>query len=157
MPSHVDPEESLGFALKRLQQTLRGAMDAALDEHGLSTPQYLVLALLGEHPGSSNAELARLSFVAPPTMLRMVETLNAAGLIESVPPSAGGPGPTGRRRGYTLTGDGRRRARTAAATVGWFEDVLVSSAGPDHLEVIMDWLTTCSDRLDKPRPSGRSR
>lgn len=157
MLSHVDPEESLGFALKRLQQTLRGAMDAALDEHGLSTPQYLVLALLGEHPGSSNAELARLSFVSAPTMLRMVDSLNAAGLIEPVSESARDHGPTGRRRGYTLTAEGRRRTRTAAATVGWFEDVLVSSATPDHFEVILDWLTTCSDRLDKPHPSGRGR
>ena len=150
MNSHVDPDESVGFALKRLQQVLRGAMDAALGEHGLSTPQYLVLALLTEHPGSTNADLARLSFVSAPTMLRMVEALNASGLIQPVREPARDPGrPPARRRGYALTREGRRRAEAASGTVARFEDVLVSEAPPDQLGVIMEWMTACSNRLEQ--------
>lgn len=153
MNSHVDPDESVGFGLKRLQQVLRGAMDAALGEHGLSTPQYLVLALLTEHPGSTNADLARLSFVSAPTMLRMVESLNAAGLIQPVREPARGAGrPAPRRRGYELSREGRRRAETASSTVAWFEDVLVSEAAPDHLGVILEWMSACSDRLEQIPP-----
>lgn len=153
MNSHVDPDESLGFALKRLQQVLRGAMDAALGEHGLSTPQYLVLAMLKEHPGSTNADLARLSFVSAPTMLRMVEALNIAGLIQLVREPTRDPGrPVSRRRGYALTREGRRRAETASDTVAWFEDVLLSEAAPDHLAVIIEWMNACSDRLGQIPP-----
>src|ERR1700682_3664806 len=52
-----------------------------LAEYGLTSPQYAVLALLAEHPGISNAELARRSFVAAPTMLRILDALSQTGLI----------------------------------------------------------------------------
>lgn len=143
MASHVNPDESLGFALKRLQQVLRGAMDAALREHGLSTPQYLVLALLDEHPGATNADLARWSFVAAPTMLRMVDALHGTGLIQHVDPA-------GRRRGYELTRDGHDRLEVSSVEVERFEDLLVSQASPEHRVVVLEWLRGCADRVSQP-------
>ncbi len=142
MSSHVDPEESLGFALKRLQQALRSRMDAALAEHGLTTPQYAVLALLAEHPGISNAELARLSFVAAPTMLRILDALDNVGLIARAAPS-----PEQRTRGTALTGAGRTRLTAASAHVQRFEDLLVGQAGPRHVEIILAWLRDCAEQL----------
>ena len=63
MASHVDPRQTMGFALKRLQHALRSKMDGVLAEFGLTTPQYAVLVLLAEFPGISSAELARNSEV----------------------------------------------------------------------------------------------
>ena len=142
--SHVNPDESMGFALKRLQQALRGSMDAALSEHGLTTPQYLVLAMLAEHPGATNADLARRSYVAPPTMLRMVETLLGVGLLEPA-------GTRGRRRGYALTPDGQQRVEAASVDVGKFEDLLVSEAGPEQVDVVMSWLRSSAARVRQAR------
>ena len=142
MSSHVRPDESLGFALKRLQQVLRTRMDATLATYTLTMPQYAVLALLAEHPGISNAELARRSFVAAPTMLRILDGLTEAGLITRADPV-----PEHRTRGTVLTNLGRKRLTQAAPHVQNFENLLVAKAGPEHLEVIMNWLRACADQL----------
>lgn len=144
MSSHVNPDVSMGFALKRLQQALRGAMDEALSAHGLSTPQYLVLALVEEHPGATNADLARRSYVAAPTMVRLVEALRGAELIARVDTA-------GRRRGYELTRDGGERLEKASADVARFEDLLMAEASPDHVEVVMGWLRSCAVRVGQLR------
>jgi DNA-binding MarR family transcriptional regulator len=142
MSSHVSPDQSMGFALKRLQQALRSRMDGALAEYGLTSPQYAVLALLAEHPGISNAELARRSFVAAPTMLRILDALSQAGLIARAAAS-----PEQRVRRTVLTSGGEKRLAAASAHVQELEDLLVAQANPDHVEVIMSWLRTCAEQL----------
>ncbi len=118
-------------------------MDAALAEHGLTAPLYAVLAMLGEHPGLSNAELARRSFVAPPTMLRMLNTLSQAGLIDRAEPT-----PEQRIRGNVLTTKGRQRLTASSTPVQQFEDLLVAQAEPGQLEIVMRWLHDCAEQLD---------
>jgi DNA-binding MarR family transcriptional regulator len=147
----VDPDHSLGFALKRLQQSLRSRMDASLAEHGLTTPQYAVLALLAEQPGLSNAELARQSFVAAPTMLRLLETLTRAGLVTRAEPT-----PNQRARGTRLTAAGESRLAAATARVQAFEDLLVGHADASHVPIIMDWLRTSADELERAHGAGRT-
>ena len=144
MRSHVDPARSMGFALKRLQQALRAQMDAALAGHGLTSPLYAVLAVLAEHPGISNAELARRSYVAAPTMLRMLDTLSRAGLVVRDDPS-----PERRSRGNALTATGHPRLEAAAVRVDRFEELLVAQAAPEDVEIVMTWLHACADRLDE--------
>ncbi|HEY4019564.1 MAG TPA: MarR family winged helix-turn-helix transcriptional regulator [Pseudonocardiaceae bacterium] len=142
MSSHVHPNESIGFALKRLQQVLRTRMDATLATYALTTPQYAVLALLAEHPGTSNAELARRSFVAAPTMLRILDGLTEAGLITRADPA-----PEHRVRGTALTNLGRKRLTQASPHVQNFENLLLANAEPDHVDIIMKWLRVCADQL----------
>jgi len=138
----VDPSRSLGFGLKRLQQALRARMDGGLAEFGLTAPQYAVLALLAADSGISNAELARRSFVAAPTMIRIVTTLEEGGLIVR------GEHPAeGRVMRTELTAAGRERLAAAAAHVQKMEDVLNSHAG-QAAEVILAWLNASADALD---------
>lgn len=144
MRSHVDPATSVGFALKRLQQTLRARMDAALAEHGLTSPLYAVLAVLAEEPGLSNAELARRSYVAAPTMLRMLDSLSRDGLVLRDDRSR-----ERRSRGNTLTAEGRRRLTAASVPVQAFEELLVAQAAPEHVDVVMAWMHSCAERLDE--------
>src|SRR3569833_1811995 len=142
MVSHVNPDESVGFALTRLQQALRTRMDATLAAHGLTTPQYAVLALLAERPGISNAELARLSFVAAPTMLRILDVLHREGLIDRAAPA-----PEQRTRRTAQTTLGRRRLTAATAAVQSYEDLLRGEAGPEHLGTVLAWLRGCAEKL----------
>ncbi|MCP2163668.1 DNA-binding transcriptional regulator, MarR family [Goodfellowiella coeruleoviolacea] len=135
----------MGFALKRLQQALRARMDGALAEFGLTSPQYAVLALLAENPGISNAELARRSFVTPPTMIRIIAALAEAGLIVREDRS-----PASRARPVELTPEGRARLTEAAEHVQRLEDTLTAHAGP-HREVIMAWLRASADDLTAHR------
>jgi len=145
MHPHVGLEHSMGFALKRLQQTLRSRMDAALAPHSLTTPQYLVLALLAEHPGISNSELARRSAVAAPTMLRILDRLSQAGHITRADRS-----PELRTRGTALTSSGEKQLAAASEHVRRFEDLLLAHAKPDHVEIIMTWMRTCTEEMTWP-------
>lgn len=77
----IPVEERVGYVLKRLQQALRVAMDDALRQRGLTTPQYAALSALEQAPGLSNAELARRCFVTPQTMNEIVAHLEAADLV----------------------------------------------------------------------------
>src|SRR3954454_9918461 len=92
-------------------------------------PKPPVLALLAEHPGLSNAELARRSFVAAPTMLRILDALSQAGLIAR----AAAP-PEQRVRRTLPTSAGEKRLAAASAHVQELEDLLVAQANPDHVE-----------------------
>jgi DNA-binding MarR family transcriptional regulator len=142
MTSPVPADESIGFALKRLQQALRTRMDATLATYTLTMPQYIVLALLEEDPGISNAELARRSFVAAPTMLRILDALTRTGLITRADPA-----PEHRVRRTALTALGRKRLAQAAPHVQNFENLLLANAEPGHVGIIRDWLRTCADQL----------
>ncbi|HTS32394.1 MAG TPA: MarR family transcriptional regulator [Thermoplasmata archaeon] len=81
MPADPPFEQYVGYLLKRAQHALRTEMDRSLNFHGLTTPQYVVLAALESYPGISSAELARRSFVTPQTMFRIVAGLTKRGLV----------------------------------------------------------------------------
>src|SRR5918997_1059506 len=72
----------MGYELKRVQHALRQAMDEALRETGVTTPQYAAMSVLAEEPGLSNARLAKRSFVTPRPMNQILGRLEAAGLVE---------------------------------------------------------------------------
>ena len=67
--------------IKCVQQALNTTMDSALKTHHLTMAQYVVLFNLLNHPGASSAELARLSFVTPQTMMRLVKSLERSDFL----------------------------------------------------------------------------
>jgi DNA-binding MarR family transcriptional regulator len=79
-PSPTD--ESLGKLLKRSEQTLLRAKSAAVKTVGLTLPQYVALAELGERPGLTGAELARACLVSPQAMMVVLKAMEEQGLVE---------------------------------------------------------------------------
>jgi DNA-binding MarR family transcriptional regulator len=106
--SSADVTERLGYRLKRAAAALRGAMDRALREYGLTVPQYACLELLDQQPGLSNAELARGTFVTRQSMNVVLRGLQEGGLIRR-------PATTdhGRALPAHLTEEGHRRRASA--------------------------------------------
>ena len=76
------PHDSLGLLVKRAQQALRGALDDALSDAGITTAQYATLTAVEVELGLSNAALARRVFVTPQTMHGLVRGLEKAGWVE---------------------------------------------------------------------------
>jgi|SRR4051794_19771535 DNA-binding MarR family transcriptional regulator len=140
----------LGYQVKRLQQALRARMDGVLAEHGLTMPQYAVLAQLAERPGISNADLARLSFVAPPTMIRIVTTLEELGLLSRVDRPA-----EGRARAAQLSAAGKQRLAAASADVDAVEAVLWGATSDADRPAVSAWLATAAERLETDHRGGR--
>lgn len=83
----VSTGSRLTYLVKRLESAVRRDLDAAMQEHGLTTPQYAALSILGHHPGLSSAQLARRAFVTAQSMQVMVAAFLRAGLIERRPQS----------------------------------------------------------------------
>src|SRR3954467_8092268 len=108
-----------GYLLRQAWHAFRGAMDAALREHGLTSPQYAVLSVLARDPGASGADLARACNTTPQAMNGVLATLERAGLIERR------PHPThGRILQVTLSDEGERRLASATPAVRALESAI---------------------------------
>ena len=120
-----DAYATIGFALKLAQQALRTHMDAALQQIGLTTPQYAVLNFLQAEPGASNAELARRSFVTPQTMQGIVVALERLGFVARAPHAS-----HGRVQTTELTDRGRDVLAAASGIVAGAEARLRAASAP---------------------------
>ncbi|MFI6735794.1 MarR family winged helix-turn-helix transcriptional regulator [Nonomuraea sp. NPDC050451] len=78
-------DERLGLDIKRAEQALIAAKQAAVRPAGLTVPQYATLFALADNPGISGAALARACLVTPQAMTVVLKNLEERGLIERSP------------------------------------------------------------------------
>ncbi|MEW2352867.1 MarR family transcriptional regulator [Spirillospora sp. NPDC029432] len=134
VPPHpaADITEHVGYRLKRTAAALRGAMDRALREHGLTVPQYSCLELLDENPGISSAELARGTFVTRQSASVVLRGLQDGGLVAR-PATAD----HGRALPVHLTGAGRRRLTAARTAVYDIERRMIAAIPSRRLDALL--------------------
>ncbi|WP_329378034.1 MarR family winged helix-turn-helix transcriptional regulator [Streptomyces sp. NBC_01716] len=130
-----DVLDHLGYRLKRAHAALRGAMDQALREHGLTVPQYACLEVLAARPGLSNAELARATFVTRQSMNVVLRGLQDAGLLTR-PATV----EAGRARPASLTDEGRRRLNAAQGAVYAIEARMIKTIPGERLSRLLEEL-----------------
>ncbi len=135
--NHV--EDRVGYLLKEAQHALRTAMDRALRERGLTTPQYAVLSALDNQPGLSNAELARRAFVTPQTMNAIVVLLERAGLVERRPHAR-----HGRVLTTVLTPVGADLVLSSHEAVGRVEEQMLAPLSDAERAQLARLLSTCA-------------
>ncbi len=145
----VDADD-LGYVIKRAQQALRNAIDPALADLELTTAQYAALYNLRRHPGASSAELARLSFVTPQTMVRIVSGLERAGLVRRAPSPA-----HQRVLQAHLTGNGARALRQAQHRVDAIHAEMLHGIPPAETERLLGWLTRIAEALEESHREAR--
>jgi DNA-binding MarR family transcriptional regulator len=139
MPSF---KERTGYLVSQVRAALRTQLDGALADRGLTAPQYVALTTLEEDPGLSNAEMARLCFVTPQTMLRIIENLDDAGLV------ARNPHPThGRIRQIELTARGRRLVAECHQRVLALEEQMVAPLSKKERKQLFGLLQKCLSSL----------
>ena len=129
------------YRVKRLFQTLRARVDEALDPLGLSMPQYGALTVLQAEGRLSNAALARLNFVTPQTMLRIVGGLEAGGFITRDPSS------TGKSIQFQVSETGHLKLEEAHALVTKIERQMVGGLAPDTAALFLQSLDRCAETL----------
>lgn len=93
--SNRQPEPSLGFLIADVSRLMRKNFDRRAQQIGLSRAQWQVLAWLKRNEGISQAALAELLEMSPMTLVRLIDKLEAAGLVERRPRP-------GDRRSYQL-------------------------------------------------------
>jgi DNA-binding MarR family transcriptional regulator len=76
------PEANLGYLFRLAHQGFRAALEAALQDLGLSAQEYVILSMFETRPQLSTSELARITEVTRQTMHTAVLGLETAGLLE---------------------------------------------------------------------------
>ena len=79
---HADLEDDFLVLLYDVARQMRTVMDQMAREPGATRAQCIILARLERQPGMSQNELAAIAEVAPITVARLVDRLEAQGLVE---------------------------------------------------------------------------
>lgn len=132
----------VGYRLKLAQHALRTRMDDVLRPHGISAPQYAVLAAIEEAPGISSAALARTAFVTAQTMQGIVANLERAGLLSR----ESDPG-HGRVLRTSLTAEGHAVLRRAHGAVAAVEAAMLDGLSPREVAALSSLLARCAAAL----------
>jgi DNA-binding MarR family transcriptional regulator len=83
-PDNYQPDESAAYLMKRILACMGGQVDAALEPSGLTHAQWVPLFKLYMGEASTVAELARESQLDPGAMTRLLDRLEAKGLLTRV-------------------------------------------------------------------------
>ncbi|HVF98548.1 MAG TPA: MarR family transcriptional regulator [Chloroflexia bacterium] len=81
-------EENVGYLLVQVCKAHRQCADVALNEHGVHVGQEMILMRLYCQEGVPQSQLVEALGVEPPTVTRMLQRMEAAGLVERRPDPA---------------------------------------------------------------------
>jgi DNA-binding MarR family transcriptional regulator len=80
-PATIWLDESLGFLMRRILTAISNQIDNELGSSGLTNAQWAPLLMLYAGRGTTVAELARECHIDPGAMTRMLDRLEAKGLV----------------------------------------------------------------------------
>ena len=83
-------EESTGYLVNRLARSMAGQLAERMRSAGVGIGQWAVLLFLWARDGMSQAELARIVAIEPPTMVRTIDRMVRDGLVTRVADAADG-------------------------------------------------------------------
>lgn len=142
-------EGHIAYLLRQADGAVRLALDAALAEVGLTTPQFLVLNLLDAYPGASGAQLARIAQLTPQTVNLIVRKLERDGLI-----ARSGHESHGRMLRLELTSAGKTRLRRSKQLADGVERRILDLLDADSERKVRRWLAAVAVALPLPRRGG---
>ena len=79
---HTDLEDDFLVLLYDVARQMRIVTDRMARKNGTTRAQFIILARLERQPGMSQNELAAIAEVAPITVTRLIDRLEAQGLVE---------------------------------------------------------------------------
>ena len=140
--SGVSAHARVSYVIARLDRAIRRQIADMVAPHGLTATQYTALSVLRMGKGLSNAQLARRSYVTPQSMIEMLGTLEAKGLIER------SPAPDhGRILRTELTPKGRRLLSRCDAAINRMEIEMTRELSPEQLDEFEQMLRSCVHML----------
>jgi DNA-binding MarR family transcriptional regulator len=81
-------DDSLGYLVNRVARSFAQALADEIRAHGVGIGQWAVLLFLWARDGMSQAELARVVAIEPPTMVRTIDRMVRDGLVTRAPDPA---------------------------------------------------------------------
>jgi DNA-binding MarR family transcriptional regulator len=136
------PESDLLFLIHDVARLMRTRADQRARAHGMTRAQWVILIRLNMHPGMSQNELASLVEVEPITIARLIDRLEARGLVERR------HDPRDRRvRRLHLTSDARPYLALLQSYADDLRRMLSAGIDDDTLEKVTTALLTIKDNL----------
>lgn len=130
-----DETGCLTFLVRHAWLSMRSALAAALDEHGLSVQQYGTLLCVREEPGLTVAEVSRVVGTTRQSANELITGMERAGLVERR------PNPKDRRTQQVhLTTGGERRLAEAAPAIRKVENELEATFSQPDRATARAWL-----------------
>jgi DNA-binding MarR family transcriptional regulator len=126
-------DANLGYLFRLAHQRFRAALEAGLEDLGLSAQDYVILRVFETRPELSSSELARITQVTRQTMHSAVLELEAAGLLERRP----------RNQRVVLvrpTDQGRRTLEAATDRVRAVERTALAGLSRSDERAVRTWL-----------------
>ena len=139
----TETEGSVGYLVKRVQQSLRRRCDAALRPTGLSMAQYVALRALADLPEASASDLARRCFITRQSLQDLLAGLRSAGLVTDAATA-----PRGRARALALTPTGRKRLAVGDAAVNGVDAAMVADLTHVERRQMAAMLVRCAENLE---------
>lgn len=125
----------LGYLLRQASVAHRQRFEQDLLEVGITNPQFVVLTMLANYPGLSNADLARLSLLTPQTVSVIVANLIRAGWVERRKHAV-----HGRIQHIDVTTPGRELLARCRKPVQRDEQWLAAGLGGEEERIVRRWL-----------------
>ena len=82
MPTNTKLDSDLLIVLSDVARHMRTYSDQVARKHGMTRAQWIILSRLERQPNMSQSELSTLTEVTPITVARLVDRLEAQGLVE---------------------------------------------------------------------------
>lgn len=136
----------IGYLLRQAHAAHKIRMERALQDMGLTLPQFSVLTMLAAYPRASGAELARLSLLTPQTMSVIVGNLERAEMVSRRPHEV-----HGRIQIIEITDAGRELLARCKAAVRSVETALLSGVTQADEMAVRRWLVQIAKYLDPAR------
>jgi len=127
----------LPFMLNKIMRVLNGELDRSLQEHGLSTAEWRVMATLGFTDIDRPVAIAQFTSIDLSTLSRTFDRLEAQGYVERAKPK-------GSRRGFSfsITPSGRQALRLAGKIVRTQHDQLLVLLSKDQIGPFLKGVST---------------
>jgi DNA-binding MarR family transcriptional regulator len=146
LPGHGKRGEKghLGYLLRQAQAAARLTLERALDDLGVTPPQFAVLTMLRAYPGLSGADLARVALLTPQTVGVIIRNLERDGAIRKTPHPV-----HGRVLQWSLTRRGGTLLDKSRQRVVALERRLVAGLGAKAQVTIRRWLSKIAADLQQ--------
>ena len=135
-PADYKPQESIGFLMRRIVHEVSGQIERQFDSCGLTNAQWLPLYKLHLGSASTVAELARECQLDTGGMTRLLDRLEAKGLVRRERSSE-----DRRVVNLELTDEGREAARAVPTVLCRVQNAALTGFTPDEWQQLRDLLT----------------
>ena len=131
----------LGYLMRQAVAANRQRTERALEDLGVTQPQFLTMTLIHAYPDSTGADLARAALLTPQTMSLIVANLEKAGRLRrlSDPTNA-------RKQRLKLTDLGLELLRESRERVRKLDQQLSAGLSPEEEQFLRRWLVHVARR-----------